>query len=291
MLLPTQRWAAYATNVLKVPAQDGDEWVSHCLSDSHTDRKPSARVNVAKGLWFCHGCGARGRLDDAHAKELTPNENLDEAEANLELTEQKVYPNSWLALYDFPHPYWRERGFTPEAITTFNLGFDPESGDVTIPLHDHVGMLTGVIRRNVEQKRYRYPFGVKVSNMLFNYHRATEVKELVITEGATDTIAAWEIGYDAVAVFGSNISETQAMLIHRLYPERVILAFDQDEAGHRATEKALECIRLPMSRLIWDPDLGKDLASLGAALRADIVANSQVPAEDLTTHPDMSVGS
>lgn len=50
----------------------GDEWVGLC--PFHEEGTPSFRVNVEKGVYFCHGCGAGGGAKDLAMKlgELSP---------------------------------------------------------------------------------------------------------------------------------------------------------------------------------------------------------------------------
>lgn len=78
----------------------------------HDDQNASARVNVAKGVWYCHGCGAKGRVDGFY--EPDPMNLLEQI--NDFAKEQRYYPESWLDIYDSPNDsYWRER-FTKEAV-------------------------------------------------------------------------------------------------------------------------------------------------------------------------------
>ncbi len=80
--------------------------------------------------------------------------------------------------------------------------------------------------------------------LLYNYHRAKEAarvqKEIIIMEGPMDVIRAYTIGVtNVVASLGTAFGKEQAMLIRKL-AGHVILCFDGDAAGLKATKSALE---------------------------------------------------
>lgn len=208
------------------------------LCHVHEDSNASASVNVVKGLWVCYGCGAGGRID-TDAIEINPDwlsRDLRRLEETLATGGPKTYSEEWLRLFTAAGPgdYWLSR-FTPEACEHFNLGMLPDGSAAVYPLRDQNGMIRGVVERNLSQEgpKYKYPFGTDTTDFLFNYHRCSG-DEIVLVEGATDAIAAWEAGYEAMAIYGSRLSAAQQALLRRYAPKRLLLAFDQDEAGQRA---------------------------------------------------------
>ena len=76
--------------------------------------------------------------------------------------------------------------------------------------------------------------GVKSSNILypFNY----EDTHLFICEGPLDAISLKMHGVNATCTVGSSVSEVQMQLI-REFEGKIILAYDNDRAGHRGVEK------------------------------------------------------
>jgi DNA primase len=80
------------------------------------------------------------------------------------------------------------------------------------------------------------------SEVLYNLHRAkaavTKSGEVFIVEGYTDVIAMARAGVEnAVATCGTALGEGHFRLASR-FAQRMVLAFDSDEAGARAAERA-----------------------------------------------------
>lgn len=83
----------------------------------------------------------------------------------------------------------------------------------------------------------------KKRELLYNYHRAKDAarikKYVILMEGQLDTIRAYTIGYkNVVATLGTAFGPEQAMLVRKL-SNNVILCFDGDEAGLKATKSAI----------------------------------------------------
>lgn len=79
----------------------------------------------------------------------------------------------------------------------------------------------------------------KKGELLYNYHRAKEParrkNQIIIMEGFMDVIRAYTIGIkNVVATMGTAVTDVQAHLIKRMGKD-VILCFDGDEAGAKAT--------------------------------------------------------
>ena len=79
----------------------------------------------------------------------------------------------------------------------------------------------------------------KKGEIIYNYHRAKnearKLNEIIVMEGFMDVIRAYTIGIkNVVAVMGTAITKNQINIIKRMAKE-VILCFDGDEAGEKAT--------------------------------------------------------
>ncbi|MCD6521682.1 DNA primase [Candidatus Calescamantes bacterium] len=65
-------------------------------------------------------------------------------------------------------------------------------------------------------------------------------KEAILVEGYMDFLSLFQEGYENIcACLGTSLTENQALLISR-YAEKVNLLFDPDEAGEKATLRAIE---------------------------------------------------
>ena len=79
----------------------------------------------------------------------------------------------------------------------------------------------------------------KKGELLYNYHRAKDIARqegyIIVMEGFMDVIRAYSVGIkNAVATMGTAVTKQQALLIKRMAKD-VILCFDGDAAGAKAT--------------------------------------------------------
>lgn len=242
---------------------------------AHPSDNAHASVNAITGWWYCYSCHSSGRVDldrietDPHAVRRLVEQTLDTLDRP-----HPTYPETYLNLYDATGPgsYWLSR-FGPEILAAHRFGQDPTGTFAVIPMRDNLGRVLGVIRRDltgVDKVKYRYPSGLRISDYLYNYARCTQ-GTILLTEGATDAVAAEEAGFTAMACYGSNLSRTQATLLCKYAPDRVLVAFDQDNAGHSGFERVLGRIGsdLRVERVWWDTY--KDLASMPVELRAQML--------------------
>lgn len=231
----------------------------------HADGTPSARVNIIKGKWFCHSCHAHGTVDGAVFDEIDSYSVQQAVTEILAEHETEYRSEGWLDQYDAGRPsdYWLGR-FEPETVSHFRLGYDAVKDAATYPLRTPSGRLIGVVRRDLSgtTAKYRYPRGAKTTDLLFNYS-FDSVQEVLLTEGATDAMAAWEAGYtSAMACFSNRLSLQQAWLLRRIAPERIIICFDDDEAGWLGTEHLKHLLdgEFPLFRAVFGG--AKDLAEM-----------------------------
>lgn len=254
------------------------------LCPVHGDSRPSASVNTMKGVWYCYTCGAKGGLTGEDAL-VEPDYLQMRIWFEKKMEEGRVYPESWLQRWTTvpEHHYWKERGFSSEAVRHFRLGWDPERGAATYPLRDPAGAVLGVVRRNLTDDggpKYLYPQGVDVGRLLFNYSPGA-TRSVVLVEGALDAVAAWDVGVEAFAIYGSRFSDHQRNLVYRCEPDVIYTAYDNDDAGWKAyqqTEWAFPDIRVV--RLTWPRSWGKDVGELTKDRRKFVFAD--VVSDDLS---------
>ncbi len=102
-----------------------------------------------------------------------------------------------------------------------------------------------------------------------NLAKSTKLGYLILVEGYMDAIALHQYGFDcAVASLGTSLTEEQATLISR-YVEQIVLIYDGDEAGQRATRRAIPMlekagIRVKVLQLTDAKDPDEYLKKFGA---------------------------
>ena len=150
-----------------------------------------------------------------------------------------------------------KKGFDNKTIIDSGLASNNAEGiydmyykRIMFPLYDTFGKVVGFsgriyegtdISKYINSKETEI---FKKGELLYNFHRAREeariTKTIIIMEGFMDVIRAYTIGVkNVVATMGTAITKEQALLIKRLAPN-VILLFDGDKAGLKAT---ISCIK------------------------------------------------
>lgn len=149
---------------------------------------------------------------------------------------------------------------------------------ITFPIYDHKDLLVGfggrTLNPNLMAKYVNSP-----QNILFDKSRIfyalnlaknaiAKKKEIIICEGYMDAIAFHKAGFDnAVAVLGIALTQNHIPIIKR-YDAKVLLCFDNDEAGLKA---ALRSAFLLSTNKID----GKVVLLQGGKDPADLVATNQ----------------
>ena len=163
-------------------------------------------------------------------------------------------PDSW----DMLVKAMREKGYTDQELTDSGLVtvskkngalFDRFRDRLMFPSIDVRGNIIGFggrIMNNNDPNAAKYlnspetPIFNKRKNLFaLNYAKKSKLGYLILVEGYMDAIALHQYGFDcAVASLGTSLTEEHATLISR-YVEQVVLIYDGDEAGQRATRRAI----------------------------------------------------
>lgn len=251
------------------------------------EKKPSAGIRKADGLFHCFACNevhslpevisfCFGKYDDVFGKFgnkwLQKNFQRFEVEKReplkLDLSRTKVkkkieyISEEELDKYRYTHPYMYERGLTDEIIDLFDVGYDKNTRDITFPVRDINGNTLFIARRSVRYKRYQYPDGVEKPLYGLYELQGVNVNELIICEGMFDALTCWVYGKHAVALNGLG-SDLQFKQLKRLDCRKLILATDMDDKGLRARKRIKEAVN---NKIImeyrWDINMAKDINAM-----------------------------
>ncbi len=169
----------------------------------------------------------------------------------------------------------RSRGFSEAEMIAANLVFKSRSGNsvldrfynrVMFPIIDVRGNVIAFGGRIMSDQKPKYlntsdTLVFNKSQNLFSLNNAKNSKsdELILCEGYMDVIALNQAGFtNAVATLGTALTADQAALMKR-YCKEVIVCYDADEAGQKATARAIDILRRAglSVKIVTVPD-GKD---------------------------------
>lgn len=158
-------------------------------------------------------------------------------------------PDSWNSLYN----HLLNKGYTKDEMIAACVCVAGKNGScydqfrnrVIFPIIDLRGNVIAFGGRVLDDSKPKYlntpdTLVFKKSRNLFSLNFAkNEIKErLILAEGYMDVIAINAAGFkNVVATLGTALTEDQARLMAK-YTKQVIIAYDSDEAGQKATHRA-----------------------------------------------------
>ena len=162
-------------------------------------------------------------------------------------------PDSWTSLVDA----MRKKGYTDEELKDSGLVtvsqkngnlFDRFRDRLMFPIIDVRGNVIGFGGRIMKDDPNAAKYLNSPETMIFNKRKnlfglnvakKSKLGYLILVEGYMDAIALHQYGFDcAVASLGTSLTEEHATLLSK-YTEEVVLIYDGDEAGQRATRRAI----------------------------------------------------
>lgn len=148
--------------------------------------------------------------------------------------------------------YMLNRGFEPETLMDFDIGYDPISKRITIPCRDEEGKLIGFKGRawwEDAKPKYKvlggeeYDFEpYQVSQVLWGLNEAAKSfshsgGNMIIREGELNAMKLQEYGWNnSVGISGKRLSKAQVSLIKK-YAARVIIWLDDPLDSAEAASK------------------------------------------------------
>lgn len=200
-------------------------------------------------------------------------------------------PDSW----DRLRGHLKGKGYSYEEMEAAAVIVKGKSGSfydmfrdrIMFPIIDLRGNVIGFGGRIMEGKGPKYlnspdTMVFKKSRNLFalNFAKKEKAEALILGEGYMDVIAMHQAGFkNAVATLGTSLTEEQARLIAE-YAGKVIIAYDSDEAGQKASKRALNIfsktsvsVSVLEMKGVKDPD--EFIKKYGAVRFANLIDNSK----------------
>ena len=247
-------------NILRPHATKSNTSWAICPSPGCGDTRGHCEVDNTKGLFHCHRCGQGGRIRGYVRRPSSASPVSREA---FDFDQYRQHITTNCRAYRF----LLERGFTTDQIRDLSPRTGNEAFRVYIPILDRDGAFVYVAGRSILANpllRWWYPPTRPGKNkLLYGLHRVPERGRVVLVEGLFD--AVWSS--DRLAIFGTTMSDDQLQQVMALNPSEIVLFFDGDEAGEKATETIGVMIQRKYTvrvRVVRPPQ-GKDPHDLGPA--------------------------
>lgn len=236
----------------------GDEILGRCPEHERRTGKREQRprhwsINRRTGQHHCFSCEYKGSLVRLviertglgvwEAHKLLRQHDVDlVSESHWEDWEPPQSADVEESLHSFSFPPRRSlehRNLTIHAATRYDLRWDYEDSEWVLPIHGPVGELWGFQSKGENVRNH--PPGVKKSRTLFGLHllEQDETHQVLLVESPLDVVYLYGLGFNAIASYGSSVSDRQMYLIVEHF-ESVILALDSDTAGIKGTRRILE---------------------------------------------------
>ena len=189
------------------------------------------------------------------------------------LTTSKIDRTKIVSTLDIPAKYFVDRGYCPNILKKYDVGVcnNPNKemyNRAVAPIYDidHKYMI-GCTGRSMFEKcekctkfhsslsecpvdswkfaKWKHSSGFKADSVLYNLWFAKDYIQdsyaAIIVEGPGNVWKLEEAGFhNAVAIFGSSLSDKQKILLDGSGAMNLILLTDSDEAGNKAAEQILE---------------------------------------------------
>lgn len=261
----------------------GEEINFSCFGGEHADGG-SAYMNVHSKLWFCHGCKRSGTavrlvmemqsvnqvmaerwLRDIYGVQFDEPidgsmvaETLARFSAPAAVIDPVPPPSSMLRImrvdwaggtHGDPQRYMLDRGFSADALSEWDIGYDFDTDRLSIPVlsidSDLVGIKARAWRPD-QQPKYlilgdrgestRFGFQpYDASHHVFGLHRNRACRKIVLCEGELNAVALSQLGVERPVATGmSYMSAFHERLLIQEADEAVVF-YDHGMAGFEGT--------------------------------------------------------
>lgn len=286
---------------VSLTAQRGEEVQGLCpMHKARTgkeDHNPSWWINSVTGAHICFSCGYKGNiytlvgdlkgLDYFDAKDYVGQseeelpldylaKRIKELPQYIPAEEEIAMSEARLAVFtEPPEIELKKRFLTKEAANHYGVLWDAKNEAWILPIRNPDTFdLWGWQEKGARGRFFKnQPVGVKKSKTVFGIEVLISDQPLWVVESPLDAVRLKSIGHSAISTFGAIISEDQAKLMRRA--PQLIAAFDNDEAGRKASEQILGFARKYGMELKFFNYEGIDVKDVGDMLETEITIGLQ----------------
>lgn len=238
------------------------------------DDNPSWWINDTSGEFICFSCDFSGGLPFlVHKVRCIPYGEalafvhstddlsvLDRLDAGDDRRRYEIPPMNEArirAFDDVPDETLANRRISREAADFYGIRWDPRQNGWVFPIRSaQTHEILGYQLKGDNRLFRNLPMSVPKSTTLFGIDRI-DGGDVVLVESPLDAALIYTLGYPAMATFGAAWSTTQLDLAV-ISSDRLTIAFDNDEAGRKATIKILGLIPSGERNSSW-PDYSQRL--------------------------------
>lgn len=132
--------------------------------------------------------------------------------------------------------YLRDRGFTPDEVERFGIGWDARRRRVVLPWSTRPGEWYHIDRDVTGEAEHKYlkPSAAAVGPQPLHNPAALDSDFVFVVEGMLDAYAVMACGFPAMALTGTGCAEFVREVTGRKYGGVVVAMLDFDEPGRRA---------------------------------------------------------
>jgi len=301
--LPDSEKKAMAIDLLaefgsRVSREDGDELVHSCVLPfgfhANGDRNPSASLNWRKLVYHCHVCGGgslfwlisncRGDTSYSNARQWADSKvsfsDADAAANFASYIDSLINPEPDAPLPPIPHfnpnvliPWMKAhwymteprptgRGIPLENCIKMKVGWDGDNR-IIFPLFWKGQLVGWQTRRIFDDGSPKNKVSADFPRKQTLYNADAEADKLIVVESQISVVAQTHLEpeFGFIATFGSEVTSQQIRLLAQY--ERLILWFDNDNAGWKATRNVAESLIQYMPVYVvdspWNADPGDGL--------------------------------
>ena len=233
----------------------------------HSGDDPNFNINAETGMWMCHShCGGGNiqqlvmRVLDIKSREAATwltdqgvasgwrRGSGDRLKKTRAKNEAKKKPVRVCPPYDIKAvPLWvTDRGFSTKILKEYQCGMSRFYGALVIPVLQSRALIYR-FNPGLGGPKYKFTEGFKSHGTFYGLHNVTLGLDgsLILVEGPLDVLWLRQHGYgNSLAILGGGTlgMEQRRILKEDLKPTKLILAFDNDEAGAALSVKSVNGI-------------------------------------------------
>ena len=247
----------------------GAHWFILC--PFHQEKTASCSIDLTERRFHCFGCGAGGSVIDFVSQlervsvrdaatrisglgKLISASSKRAGQEKREASPEGVSaiatnpPLGYTLDLDPEHPYLKGRGYAPETILHFGIGYCRDGlmrGRICFPIHDERGNLVAYAGRWASDPvprrvaRYLVTPGFRKSAVLYNLNRTAGASRIVLVEGYWSVLRLHELAISATALMGCSASTEQIEFLKRGEIKSIAILMDGDAAGYRARDRLI----------------------------------------------------